>query len=85
MCAKRTLGTLTAPWVFKEQTWPDFNQIRYLLSRPLTHPICVLSGGFPRGSPFTCDITGHMWFCLSCLTLVSQSAARVKATPTMHS
>ena len=83
--AKCTWDALTVPWVLTEQTWPDFNQIRYLLSRPLTHPIYVLSGGFPRDTPITDDVTGHMWLYLSCLTLVSQSAARVKAMPTMHS
>ena len=72
-------------WVIKEQTWPDFNQIRYLLSRPLTCPNYVLSRGFPGDSSITDDITGHTWLCLSCLTLVSQSVARVEATYTVHS
>ena len=56
-------GTLTALWVLTEQTWPDFNQITYLLSRPLTCPIYVLSGGFPGDSPTADDIIGNTWFC----------------------
>ena len=71
-------------WVLTEQTWPDFNQIRYLLSRPLTHPIYVLSRGFPGDSPTADDIIGNTWFCLLCLILVNQSVARVKATPIAH-
>ena len=79
-------GMLTMLWVLTGQTWPNFNQIRYMLSRPLTHPIYVLNGGFPGNSLTADDVIGNMWLlCLSCLILVSQSVARVEATPTTHS
>ena len=81
MSTKHTLGALTMLQVLTEQTWPDFSQIRYLLCKPLTHPIYVLSGGFSGDSPIANDITGCTWLCLSHLILVSQSATRVTVHP----
>ena len=43
-------STLTMPRVLKEQTWPDFSEIKYLLFRPLPC-LFMYSVGVSQGIP----------------------------------
>ena len=52
MLAQHAFGGLAALHVLTRLTWSIAVQMRYLLFRPLTHPIYVLKGVFPGDSPY---------------------------------